>query len=506
MRIVRTAALGAAVVMAAGVAVATQTAARRPARGSADEVGLVHLGVGARTTHRTRRAARRLRRTDRDARRARVPHHHAQAGRLAPSAAHPQERRADHRQGRRGRGLRQRRVEAGADRIADLLRLDGAAHRPQHGHGAGAVPRRELGGARDQAEEGGGASEPPSALRRPALAIAAALAIAGARRPWRRRKPRRPRRSTTPRPRRSDRPSAISKRRRTSGAPAIKGSTAYDAATQTYTLSAGGTNMWAARDEFQFAWRKMSGDFLIRTHVKFVGAGTDPHRKIGVIIRKGLEADSPYVDATVHGDGLTSLQHRQVAGGPTATIERRHHPRRRHRAEARRPTLHHGRGEVRRADGPHRVLRPGPRARRPRRPVRLLAQPEGEGDGHVHQRPHRRAAQDRLGAVPRLHRQQPRGHGHRDRAPHGAAHVADLDPGAELDQRRQDADLQRQRQAVDVRPRDQGRRGIQHGIGHAQQQRPRAVVRRDDDGHQQRQPGSGRRQPLGGLGAAGDRW
>jgi Tol biopolymer transport system component len=104
------------------------------------------------------------------------------------------------------------------------------------------------------------------------------------------------------------------------GAPAITGSTTHDAASQTYTLSAGGTNMWGARDEFQFAWRKMSGDFLIRTHVKFVGTGTDPHRKIGVIIRKGLEADSPYVDATVHGDGLTSLQHRQVAAGPTATI------------------------------------------------------------------------------------------------------------------------------------------------------------------------------------------
>jgi len=105
------------------------------------------------------------------------------------------------------------------------------------------------------------------------------------------------------------------------GSPAIQGSTAYDAGTQTYTLSAGGTNMWAARDEFQFAWRKMSGDFLIRTHVQFVGAGTDPHRKIGVIIRKGLEADSPYVDAVLHGEGLTSLQHRDVAGGVTATIK-----------------------------------------------------------------------------------------------------------------------------------------------------------------------------------------
>ena len=69
------------------------------------------------------------------------------------------------------------------------------------------------------------------------------------------------------------------------------------AATQTYTLSAGGANMWAARDEFQFAWRRMSGDFVMRAHVRFLGAGTDPHRKIGIIVRKGLEADSPYVDA-----------------------------------------------------------------------------------------------------------------------------------------------------------------------------------------------------------------
>jgi Tol biopolymer transport system component len=104
------------------------------------------------------------------------------------------------------------------------------------------------------------------------------------------------------------------------GAPAITGSTTYDAAAQTYTMSAGGTNMWGARDEFQFAWRRMSGDFTMRAHVKFLSQGVDPHRKIGIIVRKGLDADAPYVDATVHGDGLTSLQHRQVAGGVTATI------------------------------------------------------------------------------------------------------------------------------------------------------------------------------------------
>ena len=104
------------------------------------------------------------------------------------------------------------------------------------------------------------------------------------------------------------------------GSPAIAGSTTYDPAAQTYTLSAGGTNMWFARDEFQFAWRKLSGDFTVRTHVGFIGAGVDAHRKIGIMVRKGLEADAPYVDAVRHGDGLTSLQHRLEPGGLTATI------------------------------------------------------------------------------------------------------------------------------------------------------------------------------------------
>ena len=134
--------------------------------------------------------------------------------------AHPQERRADHRQGRRGRGLRQRRVEAGADGVADLLRLDGAAHRPQHGDGAGAVPRRQLGGARDQADEGG--REVSAAIRtagEPGAALVATLALGPSPRcgRTRRRRPHRPRPPATPRPPRSARPSATSKRRRTSG-------------------------------------------------------------------------------------------------------------------------------------------------------------------------------------------------------------------------------------------------------------------------------------------------
>jgi TolB protein len=104
------------------------------------------------------------------------------------------------------------------------------------------------------------------------------------------------------------------------GNPAIAGSAAYDAAAQTYELTGSGTNMWAARDEFQFVWRKLSGDFIVRTHAELLGTGVDPHRKLGWIIRRTLDAGSPYVDAAVHGDGLTSLQFRRTADGQTEEI------------------------------------------------------------------------------------------------------------------------------------------------------------------------------------------
>jgi TolB protein len=105
------------------------------------------------------------------------------------------------------------------------------------------------------------------------------------------------------------------------GSPAIKGSTTYDPKAQSYTIIGGGTNMWGARDEFQFAHRKLTGDFILRAHVRFIGKGVDPHRKIGWIVRQSLAADSPYADAAIHGDGLTSLQFRRTAGGATEQIE-----------------------------------------------------------------------------------------------------------------------------------------------------------------------------------------
>ncbi len=55
--------------------------------------------------------------------------------------------------------------------------------------------------------------------------------------------------------------------------------------------------------------------------VAFLGKGKDPHRKACLMIRQSLDPDSPYVDAAVHGDGLTSLQFRDEAGANTHEVQ-----------------------------------------------------------------------------------------------------------------------------------------------------------------------------------------
>ena len=105
------------------------------------------------------------------------------------------------------------------------------------------------------------------------------------------------------------------------GAPRIEGSAFYNAVSQEYRLSAGGVNMWAERDEFQFVWKRMTGDFILQARVEFLGQGVDPHRKAGWMVRPTRDADAPYVDGVIHGDGLTSLQYRRTKGAVTAQTE-----------------------------------------------------------------------------------------------------------------------------------------------------------------------------------------
>jgi hypothetical protein len=84
-----------------------------------------------------------------------------------------------------------------------------------------------------------------------------------------------------------------------------------------HTIAASGTILWAGKDEFHYLWSAMKAISFCVPGWSLSGQGVDPHRKIGWIIRPNLDTDAPHVNASVHGDGLTSLQFRRTKGDVT---------------------------------------------------------------------------------------------------------------------------------------------------------------------------------------------
>jgi Tol biopolymer transport system component len=104
------------------------------------------------------------------------------------------------------------------------------------------------------------------------------------------------------------------------GTQRIPGKTVYDAASQTYTITGGGNNIWGSEDEFHFAALKATGNFILSVQGELLGKGKNAHRKWGLMLRKNLTSVSAHADATVHGDGLTSLQYRPSKGAQTSEL------------------------------------------------------------------------------------------------------------------------------------------------------------------------------------------
>ena len=95
------------------------------------------------------------------------------------------------------------------------------------------------------------------------------------------------------------------------------GSATFIPQTGQYVITGAGYNVWADHDEFQYVWKKMKGDFILYTRAEFLGNWVNYHRKVGWMVRKSLDGNSPHVNAVEHGDGLTSLQFRRMAGAQT---------------------------------------------------------------------------------------------------------------------------------------------------------------------------------------------
>jgi len=105
------------------------------------------------------------------------------------------------------------------------------------------------------------------------------------------------------------------------GAVTHRGSAKFTSGTSEYELIGSGANMWGQVDAFHYLWKEVSGDLSLTARIRWIGEGKNEHRKAGWMIRQSLDPDSPYADAVVHGDGLTSLQFRKTKSGPTEEIK-----------------------------------------------------------------------------------------------------------------------------------------------------------------------------------------
>ncbi|MET0310332.1 MAG: hypothetical protein ABW023_16625 [Sphingomonas sp.] len=111
------------------------------------------------------------------------------------------------------------------------------------------------------------------------------------------------------------------------GSTATPGTASVDAGR--YRITASGANIWGTKDAFHYAWTQGSGDLHVAADIAWDGKGVDPHRKAGLMIRQNTTPGSPYADVMVHGDGMVSLQYREVQDGPTwQIVSATWHPRR----------------------------------------------------------------------------------------------------------------------------------------------------------------------------------
>jgi TolB protein len=78
--------------------------------------------------------------------------------------------------------------------------------------------------------------------------------------------------------------------------------------------------MWAKENALHFLHKKLSGNLSFTMDVAWPEPDKENHRKVCALVRATLDADSPYVDVAVHGDGLIGLQYRKTKGGDTYGI------------------------------------------------------------------------------------------------------------------------------------------------------------------------------------------
>jgi TolB protein len=108
------------------------------------------------------------------------------------------------------------------------------------------------------------------------------------------------------------------------GNPQSKGKVVYSSATQEYSVTGGGNNMYHAGDQFHFVWKKVTGDFIARARCKgYVKNGAEPdlNCKAGWMARKDLTGGSIYAGTGLHQKGLATLLYRAKDSHETGEVK-----------------------------------------------------------------------------------------------------------------------------------------------------------------------------------------
>jgi TolB protein len=103
-----------------------------------------------------------------------------------------------------------------------------------------------------------------------------------------------------------------------------KGKVVYDSTTKEYAVSGAGVNVFHVDDQCHFVWKKMAGDFFVRTRSKgYVKQAADPDKwcKTGWMARKDITHDCAYVGTGLHPSGLVTLIDRPTTGAQTDEVQ-----------------------------------------------------------------------------------------------------------------------------------------------------------------------------------------
>ena len=95
------------------------------------------------------------------------------------------------------------------------------------------------------------------------------------------------------------------------------GNFSYDSETELYTVTGGGADIWYKADAFHYVFKRLEGDGeIIARIVEIGGPGTNEWRKVGVMIRESLVADSlhAFMAVTPGSSHGLAFQYRDKSG------------------------------------------------------------------------------------------------------------------------------------------------------------------------------------------------